>query len=389
MEILSFENVLKKVREKEGVVIVGAGYAGEDMLAFFRENDIEPLYFFDNDEDKHGECIKGIQIVTPQKTEEAGLYIICVKNENIRNKLYEQLLSLGIEDESIVAQYYKVRSYEYLSSLKDDEIQKELDEIYYECFGKPMNWENPKTYNEKLNWEKIFVQDDRKTKLADKYLAREWVKEKIGEDYLSKVYGVWDKAEDIDFKMLPEQFVLKTNNGSARNIIVTDKSQLDEEQARKELNEWLGKNFYYTCFERQYKDIVPKIICEEYLEGVAESLYDYDVYCFHGEPKYIWCINGSHRKGCKASFYDVNWNKQPFSYGYPLDEDDAPKPENLDKMLELSRILSKDFEHARVDWYQYPASKYGILFSEITFTTWGGLKQFTPKEYDRILGDMI
>lgn len=389
MKILSFESLLEKAKERTGVVIVGAGYAGIDMLALLRKNTIEPLCFFDNDEKMHGESINGIQIIKPHKKAEVGLYIICVRDENIRSQLYEQLLAFGIEKDNIVAQHYTCRSYEYLSSLKEAEVRRELDSIYFERFQKPMNWDNPMTYNEKLNWEKIFVRDERKTRLADKYLVREWVKEKIGEDYQTRIYGVWDKAEDIDFSMLPNKFVLKVNNGSARNIIITDKNQLDEEKVCGQLKEWLGKNFYYTNFEIQYKDIVPKIICEEYLEGVAENLYDYDVFCFHGEPKYIWCISGSHRKGCKASFYDLNWNKQPFSYGYPLDEEDAPRPENLDKMLELSRVLSKDFKHARVDWYQYPAGKHGILFSEITFTTWSGMKHFVPEEYDRILGDMI
>ena len=389
MKILSFESLLEKAKERTGVVIVGAGYAGIDMLALLREHHIEPLCFFDNDKNLHGEYINGILIMEPQKDAKARLYIICVRDGNIGRQLYEQLLALGIEKDNIVAQQYTCRSYEYLSGLKKEEVQRELDLIYFDRFQKSMNWKDPKTYNEKLNWEKVFVHDERKTRLADKYLVREWVKEKIGEDYQTRIYGVWDKAEEIDFGVLPKQFVLKVNNGSARNIIVTDKNLLDEEATCRQLSEWLGKNFYYTNFEVQYRDIVPKIICEEYLEGVAENLYDYDVFCFHGEPKYIWCIKGSHRKGCKASFYDVNWSKQPFSYGYPIDEEDVLRPENLDKMLELSRILSKDFNHARVDWYQYPASKHGILFSEITFTTWSGMKHFVPEEYDRILGDMI
>lgn len=389
MDILFFEDILKKVEKGLGVVIVGAGYAGVDMLALLRENNIEPLCFFDNDEKRQGEYINGILIVKPQKKENVGLYIICVRDEKMRKELYEQLLLVGISSKYIVIQQYISRTYEYLSGLKEEEIKNELDAIYYERFHKCMNWEHPTTYNEKLNWEKVFVREELKKRLVDKYLVREWVKEKIGEEYLTKFYGVWNRAEEIDFSVLPDQFVLKTNNGSGRNIIVTDKSKLDKKKICKQLNEWIKQNFYYTNFEIQYKDIVPKIICEEYLEGVAENLYDYDVFCFHGEPKYIWCIKGSHRRGCKASFYDLYWNKQPFSYGYPIDEKEAPKPEKLEEMLELSRKLSKDFKHVRVDWYQYPASKNGILFSEMTFTTWSGMKHFVPQDYDRILGDMI
>ena len=151
--------------------------------------------------------------------------------------------------------------------------------------------------------------------MADKYLVREWVAEKIGKEYLNTLYGVWDNADDIDFDRLPNSFVLKCNHGSGWNIIVKDKQDLDIAEARKQLNEWLHMNTFYLGFEWQYKNITPKIICEAYLEGMAETVYDYNIYCFHGQPQYIWCINGSHRPGCKASFYDIEWNMQEFHYG--------------------------------------------------------------------------
>ena len=146
-------------------------------------------------------------------------------------------------------------------------------------------------------------------------------------------------------------------------------------------------NFAFQTFEMQYKNVVPKIICEEYLEGVAESVYDYNIYCFHGEPEYIWCIKGSHRPGCQASFYNKDWELQPFSYGYPKDPVLAPRPEKLDEMLELSRVLSKDFQHVRVDWYNLPDGR--VLFGEMTFSTWSGLMHFEPEKYDAVFGSLI
>lgn len=389
LQRIRIQEIQKIAKEKQQVVIVGAGSIGRYIALRFKKNGISPSCFFDNDEQKRDKLIEGVHVRDFQKLQGNVLYIISVVNISVANELYHQLLTLGVKKYDVVALPDRTKIYEYRSSLSEEEYQDEIDLIYYQQFGKLMNWENPQTYNEKINWEKINIKDSRKIKLADKYLVREFVKEKIGIDYLTCLYGVWDSVEDIDFDKLPNRFVLKTNNGSGRNIIVPDKSIMHKDEIVAQLEKWCKENFAYCSFEMQYKDIDPKIICEEYLEGVAENLYDYDVYCFHGEPKYIWCINGSHRENCKAAFYDLGWNKQPFSYGYPYDEEMAPKPEFLNKMIELSRMLAKDFEHARIDWYQFPASKNGLLFSEITFSTWGGLNHFRPAEYDLILGEMI
>ena len=181
--------------------------------------------------------------------------------------------------------------------------------------------------------------------------------------------------------------MLKCNHGSGWNIIVKDKKKINVENVKKQLNTWLNLNTAYMGFEMQYKDIQPKIICEKYLVGVAETLYDYNIYCFHGKPKYIWCIKGSHRPGCVASFYDKDWRMQDFSYGYPIDPIEAPRPKQLEKMLELSEKLSKDFEHVRVDWYNMPDGK--IIFGEMTFSSWNGLHKFEPEEWDMKFGKLI
>lgn len=389
MNIFSCEEILKQIKGRGEIVLFGTGIWGWEMLALLTEKDKKVTAFYDNDKTKQGKNLRGIPILAPVLRENDCIYIICIKDRESVRSIRDQLLALGVREEDIIAESFEKKNYE---SLKLNDIKKckeAVDELYFECFQKKLNWENPTTYNEKLNWEKIYDYDPLKTKLVDKYLVRNWVAEKIGAEYLTKLYGVWDKPEEIDYDALPSQFVLKTNNGSARNIIVTNKNTLNVETTAYQLNEWLKTNHYYVGFETQYRDIVPKIICEEYLEGVAENLFDYDVFCFQGEPKYIWCIRGSHRKGCSAAFYDCDWKKQEFSYGYPLDEELAPRPDNLDEMLELSRKLSAGFKHARIDWYQYPESKHGILFSEITFTTWAGLKHFFPPKYDEILGKMI
>uniref|UniRef100_UPI0040574F52 ATP-grasp fold amidoligase family protein n=1 Tax=Acetatifactor sp. TaxID=1872090 RepID=UPI0040574F52 len=386
---LSIFEVLNRVGEaKKKVVIVGAGILGKYVLAHLRKNGIEPWAYFDNKLEA-GSLVEEIEVVKPKNLGEDYMYIIAVKNEDNIHALYEQLQSDGVCEENIIVQEYYPQTYDFRSKLQENEYQKVIDMDYYERFLKLMDWESPCTYNEKINWEKAYVRDRRKTQLADKVLVREWIEDKIGGLYLNDIYGVWDNPEDIDFSQLPEQFVLKMNNGSVRNIIVTDKSKLDKNEICKQINEWKNINFGHLYLEEQYRGIKPKILCEKYLEGLADSFYDYDVYCFHGEPKYIWCINGSHKADCKAAFYDLSWNKQPFSYGYPLDEENAPRPKNLDKIVQLSRILAADFEHVRIDWYEYPDSEEGFLFSEMTFSTWGGGKKFIPEEYDSIFGKMI
>ena len=376
--------ILKNLDSKK-VVIVGAGFRGKELEKKLLDNQVYPLCFFDNKKEiwtDNKQCIP-IQGLTNLPGD--IIYIIAVDSKTAQEQLRNQLLALGI-NEKMIFMYY-ASNYEFWKNLDSKYYQDEISALYKVAFDKEMDWKNPKTYNEKINWEKINVKDPIRTRLADKYLVREWVKEKIGSEYLNALYGVWDNANDIDFDKLPESFVLKCNHGSGWNIIVKDKTKLDVDKTRKQLNIWLGLNTAYMGFEMQYKDIPPRIICERYLEGMAESVYDYNIYCFHGKPKYIWCIKGSHRPGCLASFYDTEWNMQEFNYGYPYDPVEAPRPNQLEKMLELSEILCQGFKHVRVDWYNMPDGK--VIFGEMTFSTWNGLKRFEPEDWDDKFGRLI
>lgn len=367
-------------------VIVGAGNAGKELADEMMSERIGILSIFDNNPHIAGGEYKQIPVETPKKYDGNVAYILAFGSKQNREEVHEQLLSLGIKDKDIFTYYINSEDYEFRSTIPTKYYKMIIEDMAVRLVGKPLNLDEPRTYNEILNWEKLQAPDKRKAYLADKVQVRKWVSEKIGEKYLDKVYHVWDNVEDIDFGILPGSFVLKTNNGSGRNIIVKDKTKIDKEKIRQQLKSWLSENFYYVGFELQYKDIPPKILCEEYLEGLAETVYDYDIYCFHGKPKYIWCINGSHRENCKASFYDLDWNMQEFSYGYPWDPVVAPRPQYLDKMLELAEKLCKGFEHVRVDFYGMPDR---LLFSEITFTTWSGLRRFIPDKYDEEFGRLI
>lgn len=367
------------------VIIVGAGKHCEKILAYLAEKNIQVSEIFDNDEKKQGTCLNEIKITKPYKAEGKTAYIITPRDGLVRDGLRAQLKAMGIKAEDILD--YDMAVYKYMENLPESKYQNWLDEEFSEIFGYRMDWNKPVTYNEKLNWEKVHVRSALRTKVVDKYRVREYIKDKLGEEYLNELYGVYDDASEIDFDKLPQQFVLKLNNGSSRNIVVKDKNTLDIAKTRAQLNRWKKINHAYTCLEMQYKDVPPKIICEKFIPGMAESLYDYQFYCFHGKPKYIWCIKASHKENCQASFYDTDWKKQEFTFGYPGDPELAPRPKQLEKMLKISEILSADFEHVRVDLYELPDGC--ILFGELTLTSWGGFHKFVPLKYDFVWGGLI
>lgn len=381
-----WENILEKAKESNYIVVVGAS-SGTDVQSFLMENNISVSEYFDNCTLFIGTDVNGIKVSKPYKVDlEKVLYIITAKSEKNRKELKRQLHSLEIESEDVeLVPVYK-NDKDKLPYMNGKEMLEEISNIYITTMGKIPNLESPTAYTERVNANKIYMGNEKYAVLADKYLVKEYIKIELGEQYVVPLFGVWNKAEEINYDSLPDQFVLKVNNASGKNILVKNKKGLNIEETNKKLNVWLEENHEYVGFELQYRGIQPKIICEEYLDGLAENVYDYQFFCFHGEPKYIWCISGSHRVGCRASFYDLDWNMQPFSFGYPKDDQVAPRPSKLEEMIEVSKKLSKGFEHVRVDLYELPEGR--VLFGEMTFQTWGGFRRFYPPEYDYIMGKM-
>ena len=380
------DEMIKKLKEADNVIIVGAGKHFFNLNCMLNNSGIDVKEVFDNNEEIVGEKFNDVLVRTPYKASDGTLYVISAKSDKVAEQFKKQLEELGISEKAIIRQPH-IKSDPVVDISDEEKVKDALDELYYERFGKMINWEKPSTYNEIINIEKVYNRDDRKRMLADKFMVREYVKKKIGEEHLIKLLGYWQRFEDIDFDSLPDQFVLKTNNGSGRNIIVISKDEMNIEQSKEKLNAWLCSDYWKGLYELQYKDIAPVIICEEYLPGIADEKTEYQFFCFHGEPKYIWCIRGSHKPGCKAAFYDVEWNKQEFCFGYPIDEKDEEKPLHLKEMLSISEKLSGDFKHVRVDLYEMPDGR--ILFGELSFSSWGGMKHFVPEKYDELFGKLI
>ncbi len=224
--------------------------------------------------------------------------------------------------------------------------------------------------------------------MADKYLVRDWVKEKVGEEYLIPLLGVYDKFEDIDFDKLPNQFVIKCNHGSGYNIIVKDKSKLNLVEVKAKLDKWVSKDYTSNAgMELHYWNIPHKIIIEKFIQNEhCEDLNDYKFYCFDGDVKYIQVVSDRTNGAYKVCFYDKNWNKQSW-WNNVFYEKEIEKPHKLIEMIKLASKLSEEFNFVRVDLYHLDNDN--IYFGEMTFTPNSGIMNWSCDEIDKDLGQLI
>ena len=251
--------------------------------------------------------------------------------------------------------------------------------------GYSLNLKNPKTYNEKLQWIKLYDKNEWMPKCCDKYAVREYI-EKMGcTELLNTLYWHGTNPDNIPYDDLPDKFVIKVTHGSTFNIIVTDKSKLNKEETKKKLQKWLKAKFIPCYGEWFYGKIPPQIIIEQFLEdGHGNDLYDYKVFCFNGKAKLVdvHCGRfGTH----KRNIYDMNWNLQKVNFKYD-NFDGVEKPEVFDELIEKAELLSSTFHHARVDFF---IVNQKIYFGEITFTNGAGFDRITPYDFDIKMGNWL
>lgn len=295
------------------------------------------------------------------------------------------LKNLLKKSEIVTVLYDKSKEIYYKYLISDEKLIKKK---FKEKLGREVELNNPIKFNDKLQWLKLYWHDPLATKCADKYEVREFVKERIGEEYLNELYGVYNSVEEIDLDKLPKSFVLKATHGSGWNIICKDKNKMNWNVEFKKMKRWLRKNYYYQGkHEWVYKDIKPRIICEKYLsEENGQPPNDYKIFCFNGEPKLIQ-VDIDRFTSHRRNFYDLNWNFKNIEILYPNNPNyQIPKPSCLDEMLDLSRKLSKDFPHVRVDFY---VIENRIIFGELTFFHESGLGQFRPEEFELEMGEWL
>ena len=269
--------------------------------------------------------------------------------------------------------------------------RKYLEKIYKARMGRPLNLEDPQLFSEKLQWLKLYDRNPLYTQLVDKYRVREYIAEKIGEEYLIPLLGVWDDPDDIDFDALPDQFVLKCNHNSGTGMcICRDKSKLDYKAVRKELKKGLREDFYLRHREWPYKDIPRKIICEQYIADSidANGLTDYKFFCFNGYVESVMLCIDRHLGDVKFYFLDSQWkllkhNKR----GLEAPEGFAPqKPQCMDEMFALAAQLSDGLPAVRVDLYE---SNGQIYFGEMTLYPSGGFDPNLLPSTDEHFGQLI
>jgi hypothetical protein len=259
---------------------------------------------------------------------------------------------------------------------------------HYEYFsGKKLNLSNPKEFNEKIEWYKVFFRPKILNQLVDKYEVRTYVEEKIGSQYLNEIYGVFNKAEDFPFDSLPNKFVVKATHTSSHNLIVLNKDELDRDRTVKKFDKWLGKNQYYRMGQEwAYKDVQPRILVEKFLkEDNKNSLIDYKYYCFDGKAKFIdvhMDRDVDHKQGC----FDMDFNLLPFgkSQTYKSISKGIDRPSNLDEMTRLSETLAENLPFVRVDFYSINGKS---IFGEMTFYPSDARKEFYPRKYNTVIGD--
>ncbi len=258
---------------------------------------------------------------------------------------------------------------------------------------KRLDLRNPKTFNEKIQWLKLYWQDPMVAKCADKYDLREYVEECGVGEILNSIYGVYESVEDINFEKLPKKFALKGTHGCGYNLICKDKSKLNINDAKEISKKWLNSRYAYVAAEVQYDKMKPKIIIEKFIEGTnGKSLVDYKIFCFNGNPIVTMvCEERGKDKRAKYYFYDNYWNILP----YNKDSKEIisnnkicheNKPKSFNKMIEYSKILSKKFPFVRVDFYDVDGK---AILGEMTFTPCGGIDSRLDKDVDLLMGNLI
>lgn len=337
--------------------------------------------------------------------------IYLLKNDITREDLGNNAKSIltKLDSETIYKKYYdylskvlseknykintKKLSYKIFMFLKHRNYTDILsDKLYLKIIfklrlGYSLDLKNPQTFNEKLQWLKLYDRNPKYIQMVDKYEVRKYISENIGEEYLIPLIGVNNRFEEINFEELPNQFVIKCTHDSGGVVICKNKSKFDIRKAKEKIKKSMKRNFYYSGREWPYKNIKPKIIIEQYMEDKkAKELIDFKIMCFNGIPKFSFTCSERYNDGLKVTFYNLSWEKMSFERHYPSSTKNIEKPKNYELMLELSKKLSKNIPFVRVDWYEINGKLY---FGELTFYPGSGLEEFKPFSWDKKLGNLL
>jgi hypothetical protein len=301
------------------------------------------------------------------------------------NKQKKRIINV-IKNPMLIISYSAIKG--YLNWMSD---RLYLILLYKAITGKKLNIDNPITFNEKLQWLKLHNRKSEYSNYVDKYTVRSYISGTIGDEYLIPLIAVYNSVQEINWESLPNKFVLKCNHGSGINIICTDKSTLNIEEAEKKLKKWMKKNWYWFGREWPYKYVENKIIAEELLQDKNSGLpNDYKLWVFNGEVKFI-NVHFRDKGKTKINIYNRNWEIQNFGMVYENDLNIIhEKPKNYNKMIDYAEKMAKELElpFIRIDFYEVNAQ---VFFGEITFYPTSGFIKFYPnhKELDKKYGDLL
>lgn len=289
----------------------------------------------------------------------------------------------GIIDRIYEKYIRRTRTYDFYKTLNPGKYKKELAIWFKVHTGQELNWKHPTGFNQKIQYLKLYDSTPLKTKLVDKYLVKSWVAEKIGEQYVVPLLGVFNSFDEIDFSKLPQKFVLK---GTQHGVIIVDQAKMSVDDIRQKCHYFLTTNFAYLYgLELQYKDVPPRLIAEEFLP-INNEVYDYKIWCFHGKPEFIGVQYIDEHHNIYINFYDLDWNLQHFS-SYKKIDAVIKKPASLDTLIEKATVLAQGFLFVRVDFYVL--SNNLIKFGEMTFTPASGIVSWNPPYADELLGSKL
>lgn len=308
-----------------------------------------------------------------------------MKKMSLSDKILNAIkkISYVITNPSFALKYSK----RFSDDFTQDDLEYCIPHLYKFRVGKTLNLSDVNTFNEKLNWLKCFYHNDKMTECVDKVTAPYYFKKctGLGDEYIVKNIGIFNSAKEIDFNSLPNRFVLKSNWGSGKQIIVQNKNNTDINKMIKEMSAWndITSNHYYRGFEYGYKNISPKIVCEEFIDFE----YKMEFFCFDGNPCYFWTVYNDKTDEVSANFYDaLTLKKLDLSHGYPNSQQKLEVPKEYNQMLEIAKVLSKNWPFVRIDFFK---TKNGFKFSEMTFYHWCGFMPFTPDYFDKEFGKKI
>jgi hypothetical protein len=381
----------KQICKHEQVIIYGAGLVGRKLLddIIFRQKPDNIIGFAVTDKTENVDEYRGIKIfkIDDLKQYAKTALVVVATMEKHQAAIIELLGKYRFENIIRMPEFGQAdKNY---NKFTKEQFSTELKKWYKRTTGRELNLDNPSTFNEKIQWMKLYDSSDDKARLLDKVAVREWVADRIGKEYLVPLLGVYNSFKEIDFDLLPNQFVIKATHGVGYNVFIKDKNDKAFNPAivSRRFNDWLSSNYtYYNGFDLNYRSIKPRIIIEPLVEGQVRHS-NYKVLCFNGEPEYIVAdTNKDKYAGRNRDIFDVNWKHQEFTIKYPQAQITPTKPHKLSEMLNLTRRLAFGHRFIRVDWF---IAGEQLLFNQVKFAPGNGVEFFSDPAYGVKWGDLI